>query len=406
MTKLRALLASLGPGLLFAGAAIGVSHLVYASRAGALYGFGLFWALVLSHLCKYPFFEFGSRYAALEEENLLQGYKRLGPWALWLFLLISLGTMFTVQAAVTLVAAALAVELFGFSVQLWFFLLLGLSALLVFRGQYKQLDAAMKPLVLLLSFLTLLCLFFAFANRVGEPLSLAQYLPREPTDILFLIALMGWMPAPLDLSVWHSLWSLEKNKELQEGQSAKRLAQGLFDFRVGYIGTFCLATCFLLLGALAWQGSGEEIPTTAGGFSSALIAIYSKSIGPGIGYVVALAAFATMFSTVLTCMDALPRSLKAWQDARSGRSNSQQWPWLLLLLVGTALLYLLFFDNFSSFLGLATALSFLSAPFLAWLNLRLMQKRRISLPPWLRLLAYLGLVYLLAFCALYLWTFF
>ena len=40
----------LGPGLLFAGAAIGVSHLVQSTRAGADYGWGLTWALLLVNL--------------------------------------------------------------------------------------------------------------------------------------------------------------------------------------------------------------------------------------------------------------------------------------------------------------------------------------------------------------------
>ncbi len=56
-------LKSLGPGLLWAGAAIGVSHLVQSTRAGANYGFALVWALLLANLFKYPAFEFGPRYA-------------------------------------------------------------------------------------------------------------------------------------------------------------------------------------------------------------------------------------------------------------------------------------------------------------------------------------------------------
>lgn len=56
-------LKSLGPGLLWAGAAIGVSHLVQSTRAGANYGFALLWALLLANIFKYPAFEFGPRYA-------------------------------------------------------------------------------------------------------------------------------------------------------------------------------------------------------------------------------------------------------------------------------------------------------------------------------------------------------
>ena len=37
----------LGPGLLFAGAAIGVSHLVQSTRAGADFGWGLLCTLVI-----------------------------------------------------------------------------------------------------------------------------------------------------------------------------------------------------------------------------------------------------------------------------------------------------------------------------------------------------------------------
>ena len=71
-------LKKLGPGLLFAGAAIGVSHLVQSTKAGADYGLGLIWALILVNIFKYPFFQFGPRYALATGESLLSGYKKLG----------------------------------------------------------------------------------------------------------------------------------------------------------------------------------------------------------------------------------------------------------------------------------------------------------------------------------------
>ena len=55
---------ALGPGLLMAGAAIGVSHLVQSTRAGAVYGFGLLGLVLLANLAKYPAFRFGPAYAA------------------------------------------------------------------------------------------------------------------------------------------------------------------------------------------------------------------------------------------------------------------------------------------------------------------------------------------------------
>ena len=103
----------LGPGLLFAGAAIGVSHLVQSTRAGADFGLGLLWALLLVHLFKYPFFQFGPRYAAATGESLLKGYHKLGKSILIAYFILSLATMFTIQAAVTIVTAGLANSLFG-----------------------------------------------------------------------------------------------------------------------------------------------------------------------------------------------------------------------------------------------------------------------------------------------------
>ena len=47
---MSSILKKLGPGLIFAGASIGVSHLVQSTRAGADFGLGLIWALLLINL--------------------------------------------------------------------------------------------------------------------------------------------------------------------------------------------------------------------------------------------------------------------------------------------------------------------------------------------------------------------
>ena len=60
MKQLKSLKKTLGPGILFASTAIGVSHLVQSTKAGALFGFGLLWALLAANILKYPFFEFSS----------------------------------------------------------------------------------------------------------------------------------------------------------------------------------------------------------------------------------------------------------------------------------------------------------------------------------------------------------
>ena len=110
---------ALGPGLLLAAAAVGVSHLVQSTRAGADYGFTLVWAIILANIFKYPFLEFGPRYAIATNETMLEGLNRVGKWAKWVYILFTLGSMFAIQAAVTIVTATLAQKLLGITLEPW-----------------------------------------------------------------------------------------------------------------------------------------------------------------------------------------------------------------------------------------------------------------------------------------------
>ncbi|VAW90429.1 hypothetical protein MNBD_GAMMA17-1577, partial [hydrothermal vent metagenome] len=57
--RLTKTLSELGPGLLYAGAAVGVSHLLMSTKAGANYQYIFLMLVPLIHLIKYPFYKFG-----------------------------------------------------------------------------------------------------------------------------------------------------------------------------------------------------------------------------------------------------------------------------------------------------------------------------------------------------------
>ena len=61
----------LGPGILYAAAAVGISHLVQATRAGAEYALGLTVIVVLACIIKYPSLRFGGDYAAVTGKSLI-----------------------------------------------------------------------------------------------------------------------------------------------------------------------------------------------------------------------------------------------------------------------------------------------------------------------------------------------
>ena len=245
----------MGPGLLWAGAAIGVSHLVQSTRAGANFGFSLVWVVFLALIFKYPFFEAGPRYAASTGETLLDGYKRLGTWVLGLFLLLTFLTMFTIQAAVTVVTASLLSWFSGgaLSVLMWAVILLAVSYFILFVGKFRILDKTVKGIIILLAVTTVSALIAALGKgTTNVTFSLYSSEIWGTSGILFMIALMGWMPSAIDISVWSSIWTIEKAKET--GYKPK-LKESLLDFNIGYVGTGVISLCFLTLGALIIYGS-------------------------------------------------------------------------------------------------------------------------------------------------------
>lgn len=417
-------LKSLGPGLLWAGAAIGVSHLVQSTRAGANYGFALVWAVLLANIFKYPFFEYGPRYAAATGENLLQGYKRLGTWVLVLFFLLTFGTMFTIQAAVTIVTAALLsfASGGGLSPLQWSMIVLVVCMFLLAVGKYSLLDKTIKVVIVALTVSTFWALFAALANvnsRGG--LSLSDVVVPDiwsTTGIFFLIALMGWMPSAIDISVWSSLWTLEKTK--QTGYKPK-LKESLLDFNIGYIGTAVISLCFLTLGALVIFGGGEPLSEKGAVFAGQFIGLYTKSIGEWSKYIITIAAITTMFSTTLTCLDAFPRVLKtasemlvpSLQNQNRGQSEGKNnqwlyWGWMVVVAGGAVILLTVLSGSMTFMVDLATTLSFLTAPILAIFNYRVVTGKHMpaaAVPPrWLKILSWVGFIFLFGFGFLYLYS--
>lgn len=401
-------LKKLGPGLLFAGAAIGVSHLVQSTRAGADFGFGLIWALLLVNLFKYPFFRFGPQYAMATGESLIDGYKRLGKWVLVVYFLLTLATMFTIQTAVTIVTASLTsyviyefqpVILVGLeftSVQIWTIIILLISAVILIFGRYKLLDRLMKIIILTLTVFTIVSVVSSGVNSETS-INLTQIFP-EQSQWAFLIAFMGWMPAPLDISIWHSVWSLEKQKNVQSVD----VKSSIFDFNIGYVTTLILGFGFLTLGALVIYNSGEVLQTSAADFSSQLIEMYTSSLGNWAYLIIGIAAITTMFSTTLTTLDGSPRVLERTTMLLSNfRIKNSYKIWLGVLFFGTLGIFFFLSSNLGKLIEIATILSFLTAPFYAIANYKLMSSMHVprAYRPKLiiHILSWLGIIFLIGF---------
>lgn len=409
ITKLK----NLGPGLLFAGAAIGVSHLVQSTRAGADFGLGLLWALLLVNIFKYPFFQYGARYAAATGESLLEGYKKLGKGVLITYYILNFATMFTIQTAVTIVTAGLASSIFGdfqflginakTNIELWTIIILCICCAFLLIGRYALLDHLMKIIIITLTISTVIAVSIAIKGHAS--LSLKQILPNTGIEITFLIAFMGWMPAPLDISIWQSIWAVEKKKDV----NTYTPKSALFDFNVGYFSTILLGIGFVLLGALVMFNSGETFSGSASKFSEQLINMYTNSLGSWAYYIIGIAAFTTMFSTTLTSLDASPRAMyKTSKLLFNNKILSNYLFWITILTIGTITIFIFLASEMGLLIKMATILSFITAPFYAIINYKLISSKHTP-KAWhpnnrLHILSWLGIAFLIGFSIWYITT--
>ena len=381
-TTKKSLLSQLGPGLMYAGAAVGVSHLVQSTKAGGMFGFDLIIAILIIHIVKYPFFEFGPRYTAATGRNILHGYKKLGNWAVWVYIAMTLISMLIIQSAVTVVTSGLLINIFhleslgGFEPQtvaaLIGFGLLMLCFSLLATGQYKLLDKLVKIIILILSVTSVFAVIMLIFDNPGHYKTAdIQFSFSENTHLIFLATFLGWMPAPMDISVWHSIWAETANESSGEKTDLKA---ALFDFRIGFFGTAFLAICFLLLGALVMYGSGETFSPSGAKFAGQLMDLYQQSLGSWAYPLVAIAAFTTMFSTTLTCLDAYPRTLSAssellFPEYMDHKNQKRHYLfWLSLTVVGTVIILFFFLTSMQAMVKVATILAFVAGPVLAGLN--------------------------------------
>lgn len=401
----------LGPGLLYAAAAIGVSHLVQSTRAGADFGFQLVWAVIIANLLKYPFYAIGPKYVALTDKSLLHGYRQIGKWTIVMFILISLLTMFIVQAAVTVVTSGILQQIIGLDLHVASIslIMLILCSILLIWGRYHILDNFIKFIIIILTITTIISLFGAISMQRTYAINDTLFTFKNSEHLFFFMALVGWMPAPLDVPIWHSLWSVAKNIDSKEKTTLK---DAMLDFNIGYIGTAILAICFLCLGALVMFRSGENFSSSASVFAGQLMGMYTKALGPWSYPVIAIAAFTTMFSTTLTCLDAFARILReaCFELYQDKKFHQPKWYnfWLIITVLGASTILYFLMKNMKSLVDMATTISFLVAPFFAIMNYIVMNSKEIPTnyhPKGLyKLISILGIIFLSSFGLWYLWV--
>lgn len=404
---LSQLLRSLGPGIMMAAAAVGGSHLVASTKAGAIYGWQLAALILLVNLFKYPFFRAGVQYTMGTGDSLIQGYANLGRGYLWVFTILNVISAIVNTAALLLFSASL----------LGYFLPFELSSLvlcgivlvtcvaILFAGHYKALDGLSKAIMATLTIATVTAVIIAASNGGVAPADYQAPSPWTIAAIGFIVVTMGWMPAPIEISSITSMWLKSQCKKQQvTAESA------LFDFNVGYIGTAILAIVFVALGALVIHGSGTELSASGVGFSHQLVSMYASTIGEWSRYLIAVIAFFCIFGSTITVIDGYSRAIAESQRLiqKQTEDNPKTYQaWVIVVSVAAISIVAFFAQALMPMLNFAMIMAFVTTPVFALLNYLLVS--RTKLPPALKMgsklkaLSILGLIYLFGFLAVFVW---
>jgi len=390
--------------------AIGTSHLVLSTKAGAQYGWLMIIPIVLANVFKYPFFEFGVRYTSVTNKTLIEGYLNRGKGYLWFYAGITLITTFTILAALYTVTAGLFINLFKISDVSISMIALGLFAFissLLIIGKYRFLETSLKFVIgILFVALIVTTALVIFRGQVAEVDGFTPTPIFNEVGILFLIGLMGWMPTTVEASSWVSLWSLEKWKNQKQKPSLK---ESLQEFNIGYVMTAVLAVFFLTIGCMTLYGTGTELSGNAVTFADQVVNLFTTHIGPWAYIFIAVSAFATMFSTCMTAHDAVTRvaldiiDLLKPRVKMTGKKGYYATGIIALALINFVVVTA-FAANMGQLVALATFVSFVVAPIIGYMNLKNVMSNELPDDKrpnkWLRVLAYSGILFL-AFFSIY-----
>ena len=263
--------------------------------------------------------------------------------------------------------------------------ILVITAVLLITGRYHWLDLLVKPLMLVLTVTTVaaavLVIPYIDWSRSGDLWPAAF----DMRTILFTAALIGWMPAPLESAVIHTLWLRAKVQDTAYRPSGR---ESSIDFHIGYVATLLLAVCFLVLGVGVMHGKGLQFEESAGGFAAQVMALYTETLGDWSRPLIAAAALAVMYSTVIAAIDGFSRItasiISCFQGPEKpsphplpegeGTKTRGLDPWnvlyvvsIVMFCVGAVMITLFFLRSFKTLIDIATTLSFLTTPVLAFL---------------------------------------
>jgi len=234
MKRLKHIFENIGPGPLVAAAFVGPGTVTLCTLAGAEFGYALLWALTLSVIITIVLQEMSARLGIITQkglaENLMEALSNPLLKGLSVLLIISAiaignaayesGNISGAAAGLELVFGDLSFQWLGLQLKLGPLIIGAIAFLLLFLGNYKQLE---RLLISLVGFMSLAFLVTAVAVKPNlSGLVKFLFLPRFPDQsVLTVLGLIGTTVVPYNLFL-HSALAAKKWSSPQSLKQAKK----------------------------------------------------------------------------------------------------------------------------------------------------------------------------------------
>jgi Mn2+/Fe2+ NRAMP family transporter len=252
------------------------------------------------------------------------------------------------------------------------------SALILLNGHYMKAERIIKAMVIAFSILTVVTVILALPLLGSDSRPIFADLNFDRSMLLFIIAVTGWMPMPLSGAIFQSRWICERRRASGEEFSYR---QALTDLNIGYGLTLVLAICFVVMGTAVLFETDRVAPQNPGMFATELLSIFTTVFGNWMYPVIAAAALAVMWSTLVALMDGAPRVVDRLLSyvGQGGEDTPDRYTiFLAVQLVGVAAILLFLMGGFVAFIDFATSMGFLAAPAIAYYNYRAVTSPEIA----------------------------
>jgi Mn2+/Fe2+ NRAMP family transporter len=289
-------------------AAIGQTHVILSTYAGARFGFSLLWMIVVAHVLTYPVFEYGTRYATATGESLVDAYLKMprmrGVLAAF-FAVLLLSFPFLGLASLLSVTASILYAAFpqvGFKG--WAIITTVTTAGLLFIGRYRWLEALSLAMAGVLILGTAVA--FAFELPAASDVARGALVPTIPAGSLVILVALMRLPSDPASSILLSAWAARKREAwLRDGEPLVALRKSLFDLRLGYAFSLAVAIVFLCLGAVVLHPRGVDLEGVD--LALQLSRIYTETVGAWMFPLFITVTFVAIWASYYTAADGVSR---------------------------------------------------------------------------------------------------